>query len=413
MIDIEIFPASYGDCFLVSCGFGEQKTNILIDGGFYSCFKHVEKKLKQLRQENQTLRLIVVTHIDRDHITGIIKLLIKNGKYHNPKLIPIEEIWHNGFKHMNLRELLNSKFEKNENSILNLFGGIPKNETNEFEKVNAEDSLNLCGEIYKNGYSKIWNSSVNGQAISINNFDSKDIGNVKIILLSPTKSDLTNLDTICIEELEEKGGIHFPYKDDDKRLEKIWENIIASKKDVLPSTFKKVSNTTESIEKLKQLKIDEDKSIPNKSSISFIIEFDKKKVLFLGDCTPSNIISKLEKLKNNGYNLFFDTIKISHHGSNKNTNQKLLDLIDSENFIFSTNGMRFNHPDIETLIWIVGRETKTKRNLIFNYETEASRKMRDETMKKYFKNNYEVFEVNPDIILNPQIKEKSYCLTLK
>lgn len=52
-------------------------------------------KLKEISENGGAIDVIVVTHIDADHISGIIKLL-------EEEVLPISigEIWYNGYRHI-------------------------------------------------------------------------------------------------------------------------------------------------------------------------------------------------------------------------------------------------------------------------------------------------------------------------
>ncbi len=63
-------------------------------------------------------------------------------------------------------------------------------------------------------------------------------------------------------------------------------------------------------------------------------------------------------------------------------------MIDSENYLISTNGIQYKHPDLVTLARIVTRESSKERRLFFNYETEASKFMDNPSLMK--KHNYSV-----------------------
>ena len=65
MIGVKIFPAGYGDCFLVSIHNLDESFNILIDGGLGDTYKNVLKKeLKKLSINGQKIDLLINTHID-------------------------------------------------------------------------------------------------------------------------------------------------------------------------------------------------------------------------------------------------------------------------------------------------------------------------------------------------------------
>lgn len=104
---IEVLPAKYGDCLFLTFGNGgDRPTRILVDGGPPGVFNAALKT--RLRKEQQAfasevplkLDAIIVSHIDQDHINGIIQLLdaMRDADDQNvPR--PYKPIWllHNGF----------------------------------------------------------------------------------------------------------------------------------------------------------------------------------------------------------------------------------------------------------------------------------------------------------------------------
>ena len=96
---IEMLPANEGDCILVTIP--HEDVRILIDGGtsetYTSCLR---ERLLQIKEEGKGIDLLVVTHIDNDHIGGIIELLKENGSFAESKIIKIQNIWHNSYRHL-------------------------------------------------------------------------------------------------------------------------------------------------------------------------------------------------------------------------------------------------------------------------------------------------------------------------
>ena len=89
-----MLPAASGDCIYLE--FPDSDFRMLIDGGYAKTYqKYLKKFLLKLAAEGKRLNLIVVTHIDDDHISGIRALLKENGDSRNPKIIEIDEIWFN------------------------------------------------------------------------------------------------------------------------------------------------------------------------------------------------------------------------------------------------------------------------------------------------------------------------------
>ena len=94
-VTIQMLPAASGDCIYLE--FPDPDFRILIDGGYAKTYhKYLKKFLLNLAAEGKRLNLIVVTHIDNDHINGIKSLLQENGNAKDPQIIGIDEIWFNG-----------------------------------------------------------------------------------------------------------------------------------------------------------------------------------------------------------------------------------------------------------------------------------------------------------------------------
>lgn len=75
MLKIKLLPAGYGDCILISID-SVENVNILIDGGLSETYdKYLKKEVAHILALNQKLNLVISTHMDNDHISGLVKLL--------------------------------------------------------------------------------------------------------------------------------------------------------------------------------------------------------------------------------------------------------------------------------------------------------------------------------------------------
>jgi glyoxylase-like metal-dependent hydrolase (beta-lactamase superfamily II) len=111
---IEIFQSSHGDCLLLESADGKR---ILCDGGMRNAMEEfVAPALDELRQAdpNRPIDLVYISHIDADHIGGVVQLLqdavewkvhdhhVAQGDDFDPPDRPrpprISHIWHNAFK---------------------------------------------------------------------------------------------------------------------------------------------------------------------------------------------------------------------------------------------------------------------------------------------------------------------------
>jgi beta-lactamase superfamily II metal-dependent hydrolase len=389
-IRIEMFPALEGDSFLVSLG-TDHKTHILIDGGFESTYyEFLKPRLTDMSNKGEYLTLVIVTHIDADHIEGIVELFKENNSAQNPKVIRIDEVWHNSYKHLQTDKKIDVELDWREKSILAdiiASGSIKSKEnTNENKNISAEQGSTLAALLHNGKYN--WNKEFEERAV---NCQTKNLvylhKDISLRLLSPNSEKLDKLAKYWLKELK-KQKYNFRLTDD-KIFDDAYEFFLLKQKELENlEQSKDVSYGIVNIESLLSKKMTYDTSPANGSSISFILEYKGKKLLFLGGSHSQLIYEEIQKLvDNNGYNPSFELIKVSHHGSHRNTSKDLLEIIDSSIFLFSTNGGKNNHPNMETVARIVSRRTERERKLVFNYPPVGELLYDDDIKKKL---NFEI-----------------------
>jgi metal-dependent hydrolase (beta-lactamase superfamily II) len=110
---LRVFRSDKGDCLLITSASGKHR--VLVDGGMQSSYtQHVAPALGKLSKAKQQLDVVYVSHIDDDHISGVLKMMddlmawrvfdfqSKNGNAHvkkprSPRPPEIKKIWHNAF----------------------------------------------------------------------------------------------------------------------------------------------------------------------------------------------------------------------------------------------------------------------------------------------------------------------------
>lgn len=115
----------------------------------------------------------------------------------------------------------------------------------------------------------------------------------------------------------------------------------------------------------------QDISLPNKCSIVVNVECENKKILLTGDVTPDRfelIILKLLK-EFDTERVFFDYIKLPHHGSYRSLNRNIIEKIKCYNYIISTSSKKHYLPNKRALLKLLKftKRDKEKINFIFNY----------------------------------------------
>lgn len=348
-IRFEFFEAGCGDSILVSTSGG---THILIDGGISSTY---EDEISYQLSELDKLDLVVVTHIDNDHICGVMELL--NDQYNRLK---IKKLWFN----MASEELT---FMANHN-----------NEIGQGQGDLFTHFINQYKIPHKNNIYLDEHEANNIFLIALD---------IELILLSPNKEHLDNLRNMWKNNdvLRDCNG---------RKVEIGGGQRSIDRRDI------KVLFDNEN-----KIKFGIETSETNKSSIAFIVKYKDKNFLFLGDADIRVINERLQQLgysKKNKLNVEF--VKLSHHGSKKNINREFLDLIKTNTFVTLTNGTypsrsKYKHPDKETYALILNHEDRAEHiNLYFNYNQPIDKKfvreMREESIYKFrvdVKNRLEFF----------------------
>ena len=152
--------------------------------------------------------------------------------------------------------------------------------------------------------------------------------------------------------------------------------------DVVKSFQKETLNQLET----ETLAVATNTSLANSTSIAFILEYNQKQFLFLGDADIKTINQSLIDLGFSSENrIKVGFVKLSHHGSKKNINKEFLDLIDTSKFIILTDCSNYAHPDKETLSLIATYDRLNRQTveLIFNYQKLIRDKLSEDEEKKH------------------------------
>lgn len=388
LVEIKCYPAKNGDSFLISWDeTKEEKKYLLIDSGYVDTYKkYIKNDLIKIGKGGGTIEKLILTHIDADHIQGAKRLLKDNN---HERFITIKEVWHNTYRH--LFEQKEGEIDKKQERILKqiIRRGNLQRECKQGEQViSAEQGTTVGALLLQGNYS--WNSDFNDQVVSIEQKSKVELTPAATIyLLSPNKQKLQKLKNVWSDELN-KFGANFELGDS-KLYDDAFEMLLSWEKEKACVAPKQISATAETLEELLKAPFYEDCTVANGSSIAIILKVQNKKLLLLADANPTLIVQSLKRIQREG-TIIFDLIKVSHHGSFGNISLELLNKIDSERYLFSTNGQRHNHPDRETIAHIITRKTDFHRKLYFNYETANSRFFeKEDWMDEY---NYSIHYLN-------------------
>ncbi|MFV8259819.1 MBL fold metallo-hydrolase [Aerococcus viridans] len=405
MIQIKMYPAKNGDCFLISTG-DKVKKHILIDCGYVETYEmFLKKDLIEIAQRKEKINLMVVTHIDADHISGAIRFIEDNNRQ---RFINIDEVWFNTYRHLKASEKSDIELQDSEKAILEREIALGKSflkRANEVgvvkDEISAKQGSTLGGLLLQGNYN--WNSTFGGEAVMSNGNQVINIDDFKISILSPNEEKLQKLKEHWIKELRKKKW-NFNINDNEL-FDDAYEFMQLMLEEGLTIENKEISKSTQEVlinilEEYIDKDYSNDISTNNGSSIALLIEFNGKKLLFLGDAHPDIIRNKLMEISE----INFDVVKVAHHGSVKNITNELAKALISTIYLFSTNGVKHHHPDAQTIMKLLASNTEVKKQLYFNYKTQTSSMfINSELQEKY---NYEILEANSEEPITIELLEE-------
>jgi len=333
-ITLEVLPAGYGDCLLISCPVGRRTWRLLVDTGPDECYPALKARLAKLpgnKHGKRHIDLFVVTHIDHDHIGGVAQLLNDSSLG-----LSFGDIWFNAPPRPAAR-------------------GVAEGEA--LAQILAGSKRVLP-----------WNLAWSGQPVSTpaeaGGVELTGRGLPRITLLSPTPERLKDLYKVWARELERLR----------LKEREVPEPEPAALRGGMPDLQALAARVTPT-----------DKAVANGSSIAMLIEHMGASVLLGADAFPTVLVPALNALsKRRGLAgpLQVDVLKLSHHGSRANVTQELMRAVQAEHYVFSTNGAQFRHPNDEAVARVI--VSSKQATLWFNYATPHTRQWAaDELIGKY------------------------------
>lgn len=331
MFRVTLLPALHGDCLWIEYGDPASPRRVLIDGGPIGAYQSLEDRVKALPEGEEALELAVISHVDGDHIEGMIRLIAEQNRN-----IAFKDVWFNGWKHL----------------------------TPEPEILGAMQGEFLSALIHYKIGDNHWNAAAPfaGRAIEVPEEGPLPVSTLadglKLTLLSPSRSTLDTL------RKDWKNNIPKDFKpgDVENALKRLQTQTRLTPKGILGGAIE--DDAVEPVEKV---------TANNGSSIAILAEFEDKRCLLLADASPKVVAASIRRLIGRGKKLSVDAVKVSHHGSAGNTTRELLSVIDCKRFLISTNGAgRPRHPHEQALRKILDM-AGPGADLYFNYDSPTTR----------------------------------------
>lgn len=339
MFNLVAIQSFFGDCLLLEYGTPQQPRYMLVDGGPANTFEqHLSAVLKKLKSSGRDLELVILSHVDTDHVTGLLDYFAELRGNDAGAYPAVGGVWHNSFGQTidpngtlapRLQAVMNATAAIMMPQAAMAINGIAEGNQLRTQAV-------LLGLPLNAGFPD--NLIITDTAGA-----PKSFGNLTLTIAGPTQANL-----------------------DELRAE--WEEWLEKHEDDLAGAVPRVMANA-------------DRSVANLSSIQLLAEADGKTLLLTGDGRSDHLLQGLRQadlLDGNGA-LHVDVLKLPHHGSDRNVTRKFFRTVTADTYVASADGTHGN-PDLATLIWIVevAREAQREITVICTNETESTDKLQDD-----------------------------------
>ena len=323
LLTIEALQANDGDCLLLHYERDRAApVRILVDGGSRGVYSNVlRRRIDELRgDEALDLRMVMVSHIDADHITGLLDLfgdLERAGDNGEDPFCTIRTLWHNSFERIH-----KGKTASVQSAVVSAtLGGVVASGLE--GKAAAVVASVKQGNQLRDAAERL--------AVPINE------GAMDTLVRAPDSG---------VRRIQIAPGLQFsilgPREEQLRRLDEEWRK----SKDSHPA-----DPAAQAADYL-------NRTVPNLSSIVVLLEASRGsgaapvRVLLTGDAGGDHILESLEATGlGAGGRIHLDLLKVQHHGSNHSTTQDFFERVTADHYVISGNG-KHGIPHQDTLEWL-------------------------------------------------------------
>lgn len=357
------FNVGNGDCIALLLQQEGREVHILVDCGKFT--PEVNAFIED--SFHGTIDYLIVTHIDNDHVLGIISMLrVKSN-------LIIRNILYNCYQRTpdNPHQI----DEKMKGNIKRVMGDLPIVVDMIDSDISVDDAKTLAEVILSNpNWKRAWKKEYITDTTKPVELGE---GMGKVTFLSPSQKALNDIDHLYRKLFWEEL---FKEKTEDYQDEQtIYEALIRAIEDKEISEEENISSAILSDDGFLQLANTPLKAVTktNEASLAFLWEYNDHGILFMGDADPLEVCKSIKKrFTDLPKPIIYDAVKVSHHGSSENTSNELMSLIDSKRFYFA--GKTKVAPSINTIARIVTKrlpEGIETRELYYNRKSSAIKEL--------------------------------------
>jgi len=337
MFRLHAVQAAFGDCLLLEYGTSSSRF-ILIDGGPPDTFRfHLRPVLEGIVQAGAPLDLVVLSHVDNDHVVGLLDYFAELRLANSGLPLP-PGLWHNSFTrtvdpHGVIQPRLAALITQTRATVM-AGSGLAVQGIQEGAGLRTQ-ALALQVPI---------NAGFPGDLITVDNAPGPRVfDNLTLTVMGPTQANLDALEQKWIDWLD------------------------AHENGILSDDPFVMANS--------------DASVPNLSSIMLLARADGRSMLLTGDGRSDHLLGALGQkgLLDAGGRMHVDVLKLPHHGSNRNITKTFFRKVTADTYVASANG-RDDNPDLATLIWLVeaAKEQQRPAAIVVTNRTPSVEKLLEE-----------------------------------
>lgn len=327
MLKLRVVQARYGDSLILENTVDGQARYILIDGGPNQVYgPYLRAELKQIAAAGGKLDLVVLSHIDNDHVLGLLEFmdeLRKEKRAGQPLFIGIDAMWHNGFSKILPTELAPVADQTEKQVAVTPLPDPKAPPAQQPTSYGVEQGHDLQLADVELGIPR--NAGFTDGRITLETVSNPQaVAGLKLWIIGPPQKNLERLRQTWVKWLMRENLAFAP-----------------GEKPVAPP----------------------DDSVNNLSSIMFLVDDGQRRILLTGDALADNVLEGLEYTKlipTPGGTIHVDIFKLPHHASIRNNTRELFARVQADTYVLCANG-KYDNPDYPTLELLVQELDKQGR----------------------------------------------------
>jgi beta-lactamase superfamily II metal-dependent hydrolase len=355
---LTVFHAADGDCLLLTSS-DRPPRRLLVDGGRGGSYEsNTRAFLGKLRDAGEKIDVICVSHIDDDHITGILRLVEDEVDWRAfeflqtddsgtrppqaPRPPEVGEVWHNGLFRL-VGDDIAPTVEGTLENVATVLAGSPSARLRELASelndlaTGERSSMELSRRLSTEQLGIVVNPRAAGPLAKRGTpqeaaaGEKVVLGSLAIFLLGPSDDDIVRLRTVWQEWIDGNRNalvkLQAEMLADEERLGTLSPRVVAN-----PLIDAALGEGLKSV------------TAANLASLMLLVEEGPTSVLLTGDGVSSEILDGLDyhgKLDANG-RIHVNVLKVQHHGALANVTQDFVKRVTADHYVFCGNGAHDN-----------------------------------------------------------------------